>query len=182
MIFEETSLPGAFLVKSERHADERGRFERLWCAAEFASRGLSPKLAQTSLSINRQKATLRGLHYQKPPAAEDKFVTCLRGRIFDVIVDLRASSPAYGQWLGVELSASEAVALYVPKGCAHGFVTLEDDTWLLYQISEFYAPELGSGIRWNDPGLAIAWPIEPAMISEKDRALPLFQPGTSGGM
>ena len=174
MIFEETPLSGAFLVRSDRHIDERGAFERLWCASEFARHGLATTLAQTSLSANRRRATLRGMHYQAPPVPEDKLVTCVRGRLFDVIVDLRASSPTYGRWYGAELSEEHPVALYAPKGFAHGFVTLEDDTWILYQISETYVPKLAAGIRWDDPDVAIVWPIEPEVISVRDSAFPLF--------
>lgn len=176
MTFEETPLPGAFVIKVDRHCDDRGSFQRIWCAGEFAARGLNGTLAQNSISANARRGTLRGLHYQSPPAMEDKVVSCLSGRLFDVIVDLRVSSPSCGRWYGVELAADDACALYIPKGVAHGFITLEDDTNILYQISQPYDPARAAGVRWDDPALAIDWPMEPSIVSGRDRELGAFSP------
>ena len=178
MIFEETPLSGAYLIRRERNVDTRGVFERVWCTREFETRGLNGRLVQASLSTNVKRATLRGLHFQNAPAEEDKLVTCLSGSIYDVIVDIRRHSPTFAQWFGTHLSAKEATALYVPKGFAHGFMTLEDHTTLLYQITEFHDPQLAAGFRWNDPTFAINWPIEPAIISNRDQELPYFAPGS----
>ncbi len=175
MIFERTPLKGAFMVRRDRLCDERGSFERLWCAKEFAAHGLTAWLAQTSLSINLRKGTLRGLHYQRSPAEEDKLVTCVRGRIFDVIVDIRTPSPTRGRWYGVELTGDEPNSLYVPKGFAHGFVTLEDDTEIVYQMTEFQVPDLAAGILWSDPDLAIEWPVRPVVISARDQTWPTWR-------
>lgn len=180
MIFEETPLKGAFVLRRDRQCDERGSFERLWCAKEFAAHGLATRLAQTNLSRNPRKGTLRGLHYQQSPAEEDKIVTCTRGRIFDVIVDIRRDSPTRGQWYGVELAGEEPNSLYIPKGFAHGFITLEDDSEIIYQMTEFQAPELASGIFWNDPDLAIEWPAQPIVISARDQAWPKWRESMAG--
>ena len=172
MRFIATPLPGAFIVEPERYEDERGFFARTWCAREFAAHDLAPNLAQCSISHNRKLGTLRGLHYQAPPAAEDKLVRVTRGVIFDVTVDLRPDSPTFLRWFGVELTADNYLALYVPKGFAHGFQTLVADTEVYYQMSAFYQPALARGLRWNDPRLAIAWPLPVEMISERDAAYP----------
>jgi dTDP-4-dehydrorhamnose 3,5-epimerase len=174
MIFEETKISGVYLVGVERHYDERGFFARSWCAQEWAARGLSTRLAQCSLSFNAKKGTLRGIHYQAKPYAECKLVRCTRGSLYDVAVDLRVGSPTYLKWVGAELSAENHRALYIPEGCAHGLLTLKDDTEVFYQISEFYYPEAGRGVRWNDPAFGIEWPFEPAVISERDRTYPDF--------
>jgi dTDP-4-dehydrorhamnose 3,5-epimerase len=176
MTFEETPLKGAYMVRRERSADGRGAFERLWCARELEDRGLNGRLAQASLSTNGRRGTLRGMHYQTCPGMEEKLVTCLRGSLYDVIVDVREGSPTVGRWFGMRLSADAPVALYVPKGFAHGFVTLEDDTAILYQITEFYDPALAAGFRWNDPTFAIGWPLAPEVVSDRDRAFPDFAP------
>jgi dTDP-4-dehydrorhamnose 3,5-epimerase len=176
MIFQETPLSGAFAIKRERSADARGAFERMWCAREFEAQGLNGRLVQVSLSTNVKRATLRGLHFQIAPGQEDKLVTCISGSIYDVIVDLRQRSSTFGQWYGIRLSDEDATALYVPKGFAHGFVTLEDSTTLLYQITEFHDPSLSAGFRWDDPTLAISWPMAPTIVSERDRSLPYFEP------
>jgi dTDP-4-dehydrorhamnose 3,5-epimerase len=175
MTFEETPLKGAFVLHREGQRDERGSFERLWCAREFAEHGLAAGLAQTSLSKNPRRGTLRGLHYQRPPAEEDKIVTCIRGRIFDVIVDIRKPSPTRGRWYGVELAGARPDSIYIPKGFAHGFITLEDDSEILYQIAEFQAPELAAGILWCDADLAIDWPMRPLIISARDEAWPTWR-------
>ncbi len=174
MIFTETKLSGAVVVDLEPHYDERGFFSRSWCQREFTERGLNPNVVQCNVSYNRQKGTLRGMHLQAAPFAEAKLVRVTRGSIYDAIVDLRSGSATYMQWLGVELTAENHRALYVPEGFAHGFITLEDDSEVFYQMSEFYAPECQRGYRWNDPAFGIEWPIPVAVISDKDAALPDF--------
>jgi len=161
-------LQGAFLIEPDRVEDERGFFARTYCRNEFAARGLNPDLVQCSVSYNRKNGTLRGMHFQKKPHQEDKLVRCTSGSIFDVIVDMRENSPTCRQWTGVELSAASRASLYVPKGFAHGFITLEDDTEVFYQISEFFHPESAQGIRWDDPAIGIDWARRPSVISEKD--------------
>jgi len=173
MIFTELALSGAFLVESERLEDERGFFARTFCAAEFAARGLRPPIVQCSVSYNRRRGTLRGLHYQASPHEEAKLVRCTHGAVYDVIVDIRPGSATFRQWAGIGLSAENRRALYVPEGFAHGFQTLVDDTELFYQASAAYVPEAARGIRWDDPALAIAWPPAAArVISPRDLALP----------
>jgi dTDP-4-dehydrorhamnose 3,5-epimerase len=172
VIFRETEVPGAFLIEPARVQDERGFFARLFTPEEFAARGLDARVAQVALSHNRQRGTLRGLHYQAAPHAQAKLVRCTRGAVWDVIVDLRPASPAYRRWLAVELTAHDRLQLFVPAGCAHGFVTLEDDSELLYQLSAAWQPAAERGVRWDDPALAIAWPLRPAVISPRDAALP----------
>lgn len=176
MIFTETNLRGAFLVDLERNEDHRGFFARTWCSREFEAHGLNPRLVQCSVSSNARKGTLRGLHYQAAPFAEAKLVRCAVGAIFDVIVDLRHASPTRGQHVGVELTASNHRALYVPEGVAHGFLTLTDGSQVLYQMSEFYHPAAAGGVRWNDPAFGIAWPAAPVAISPRDAAYPDFDP------
>jgi len=178
MRFLPTRLEGAFLIDLEAHQDERGAFARLWDGALFAERGLEPGLAQVSVSWNPKAGTLRGLHFQLPPYEETKLVRCIRGAIFDVIVDLRAGSPSYLQWEGFELTEGNRRQLYIPKGFAHGFETLADESEVLYFISTPYAPTASGGLRWNDPALGIAWPAEPGIVSERDRTWPPL-PGTS---
>lgn len=171
-----TALPGVYLVQLQRIEDERGSFARSFCRREFAEHGLDPVVAQCNVSHNRAAGTLRGLHYQLPPAAEAKLVRCTRGAIFDVAVDLRPSSPFFGRWYGAELSAANDTLLYIPKGCGHGFQTLVDDTEVAYQMSEFYAPALAGGVRYDDPAIGIAWPLPVTAISERDRTQPLLDP------
>ena len=173
MIFEPTPLEGAYLVVGEPSEDARGSFARNWCADTFEGMGLDPAIAQISTSRNLKAGTLRGLHLQRPPHAETKLVRAIRGRVFDVIVDLRDGSPSYGRWFGIELDAAGQRQLYVPRGFAHGFQTLEDGAELLYLISTAYAPQSQDGVRWDDPDLAIAWPDPAAaIVSDRDRALP----------
>lgn len=172
MIFRPARLPGAFLVEPERLGDERGFFARTWCAREFEEAGLSPRLVQCSLSFNRERGTLRGLHYQSVPHREAKVVRCTMGAVHDVIVDLRADSPTYLEHFDVRLTAENRLAVYVPEGCAHGFQTLDDDTELLYQMNEFYEPSAARGVRWDDPSFGIEWPLEPTVMSERDRRYP----------
>ncbi len=175
MIFRETALAGAFLIEPERLADERGFFARTWCARELAEHGLDPRLAQASVSFNRELGTLRGLHYQAAPHEEAKLVRCTRGEIWDVIVDLRPGSPTFKRSFGEALSAENRLMLYVPAGFAHGFLTLAPASEVLYLISEFFEPEAARGVRWNDPAFGIRWPSEPRVISDRDRAYPDFE-------
>ncbi len=172
MRFLETPLAGAFVIEPERRADDRGFFARSWCREEFAARGLDPALAQCNISYNRRRGTLRGLHYQAAPHGEAKLVRCTRGAVFDVIVDLRPGSPTRGRWHAIELGAENRRMVYAPDGFAHGFQALADDTELFYQMSVPYEPASARGIRFDDPTLAIAWPIADPLVSERDRALP----------
>jgi dTDP-4-dehydrorhamnose 3,5-epimerase len=174
MIFTASALPGAYVVEMERNEDSRGFFARSFCAEEFAAHGLPADMPQCSVSFNARRATLRGLHLQVDPHAEDKLVRCTAGAVFDVIVDLRPGSPTRRRWTGLELTAGNRVALFVPKGFAHGFMTLTDATEVLYMMSEPYVPGFGRGVRWNDPSLAIDWPFEPQHITERDAGYPLL--------
>lgn len=174
MNFEPTRVPGAFLVRPERHVDERGFFARTWCADELGAHGLVAQLAQSSVSWNRRRGTLRGMHWQAAPHEEAKLVSCLRGAIWDVVADLRPDSPAFRQWFGARLDADNLDMLYVPPGVAHGFLTLADDTLVHYQISERHHADFARGVRWDDPALGIAWPESPTVLSDRDRALPLL--------
>lgn len=176
MIFTETPLAGAYLLDVERRTDERGFFARAWCEEEFAAHGIVAPPLQANLSSNPTRGTLRGLHYQLPPHAESKLVRCTRGALYDVIVDLREESPTYRQWFGVELTAASFRMLFVPERFAHGFLTLADDTDILYQVSAKYTPGAERGLRWNDPAIGIHWPLPPTLISEKDQQQPDFQP------
>jgi dTDP-4-dehydrorhamnose 3,5-epimerase len=181
MIFSATPLDGAFLVSLDRHPDERGFFARTWCEQEFTTHGLETRLVQCSISVNRRTGTLRGLHFQASPYEEVKLVRCTRGAIFDVIVDLRPDSPTLARYYAVILNADNRDALYVPRGFAHGFQTLEDDTEVLYQMSEFYQPASARGVRWDDPAFGIAWPdVDERIITARDRAYPDFQPPLAG--
>jgi dTDP-4-dehydrorhamnose 3,5-epimerase len=172
MIFHETKLQGVFEIHPEPHPDERGFFARSWCQQEFASHRLNPKVVQCSVSFNTRKGTLRGLHYQAAPFPETKVVRCTRGSIYDVVVDLRPQSPTFHDWIAVVLTATNRHMVYVPEGCAHGFLTLEDETEVFYQISEFYHAELTRGVRWDDPAFRIVWPGVVEAISERDRTYP----------
>lgn len=174
MIFTETKLKGAYIIDIERLQDERGFFARSWCQKEFRAQGLDAGLVQCSVSFNTKKGTLRGMHYQVKPYEEAKLVRCTMGSIYDVIVDLRQDSSTYRQYVGFVLSAENRKMLYVPKGFAHGFLTLEDNTEIFYQMSEFFAPEYGRGFRWNDPIFRISWPTDIKIISDRDRNLPDF--------
>jgi dTDP-4-dehydrorhamnose 3,5-epimerase len=229
MLFTETKLKGAFIIDLQKLEDERGFFARSWCQREFEAHGLNPQLVQCNISFSLKKGTLRGMHYQAKPFEEAKLVRCVRGSIYDVIIDIRPDSPTYCQWIAVELSSprfhlpspisllptqglgsaadcspltahssevtahslqltahtSEVTAgrspltayykmVYVPEGFAHGFLTLEDNTEVFYQMSEFFAPEYARGFRWNDPAFGIRWPLEPQVISERDRTYPDF--------
>jgi dTDP-4-dehydrorhamnose 3,5-epimerase len=174
VLFHETPLTTARLIELERLGDERGFFARAFCAQEFEKRGLESKFVQVNNSFSSQRGTLRGLHYQLPPAAEVKLVRCVRGAFYDAILDLRPDSPSFGRSFGAELNAENRLMMYVPKGFAHAILTLEDDTEALYFSSNFYAPGQERGIRWDDPRFAIEWPGRPTEISAKDKAWPDF--------
>jgi dTDP-4-dehydrorhamnose 3,5-epimerase len=175
VIFTPLPLPGAFLIEPELRADDRGFFARAWCAAEFAAHGLDARFVQSSISFNHRRGTLRGLHYQAPPHEEVKLVRCAQGAAWDVIVDLRPDSPTFQRWYACELSADNRLAVYVPKGFAHGFQTRQDNTELLYAITTPFEPSAARGVRWNDPSLKISWPIvPPQVISRRDEELPFL--------
>jgi dTDP-4-dehydrorhamnose 3,5-epimerase len=175
VIFEETRLPGAFLVDLERREDPRGFFARTWCANEFADHGLANEVVQANVSFNPREGTLRGMHFQRAPHAETKLVRCTRGAIYDVVIDLRSDSETHKEWLGVELTADNRRALFVPEGFAHGYQTLAPDSEVFYQVSEYYTPGAEGGVRWNDPAFAIEWPQpDNAFLSDKDRDWPDF--------
>jgi dTDP-4-dehydrorhamnose 3,5-epimerase len=174
MIFTKAKLLGAYIIEIESLNDERGFFARAFCRDEFEQHGLNSSVAQCNISFNRNKGTLRGMHYQVAPHSEAKLVTCVAGSIYDVIIDLRADSATYCQWLAVELSARERSMLYIPEGFAHGFQTLEDDTEVFYQMFQFYEPSAGRGVRWDDPAFGIRWPEGPRTLSERDKNYPDF--------
>jgi dTDP-4-dehydrorhamnose 3,5-epimerase len=177
MTFLSTKVNGVFEIHPEPKPDERGFFARTWCQREFECHGLNPRLAQCSISFNRRKGTLRGIHYQDVPYREAKLVRCTRGVIYDVAVDLRPDSESFRSWVGVVLTAEKRNMLYIPEGCGHGFLTLEDDTEVFYQISEFYNADSGRGVRWDDPAFGIVWPEEVRVISERDRTYRDFDHG-----
>lgn len=175
MIFKSLPLEGAYLIEPESKEDSRGLFARTFCTQEFAAQGLKTSFAQCSTSFNRRKGTLRGMHYQADPKPETKIVRCTRGRIVDVILDLRPNSKTYCQWTSVELSADNRRAFYIPAGFAHGFQTLEDDSEVFYHIDEVFVPDLASGVRWNDSVFGIKWPLENPILSDRDRDYPDFK-------
>ena len=168
MLFVPTTIDGAWVVRIEKRHDERGFFARTWCRQEFAARGLNPDLAQCSMVYNRSEGTLRGMHVQRRPHAEAKLVRCTRGAAYDVLIDLRPGSRTFKQHFACELVADSHEALYAPEGCAHGYLTLNPDTDMFYQMSEFYAPESATGVRWNDPAFGIVWPAPVRVISRRD--------------
>ena len=170
--FTETRLSGAFVVEPELIKDDRGFFARSFCRQEFARLGLVGEFVQNNVSFNATKGTLRGLHYQSDPFPETKLVRCTMGRIFDVIVDIRPQSRSYSQWFAIELSARNRLALYVPAGFAHGFMTLADDCEVFYQMSEYYHPDCTGSVLWSDPGIGVEWPAGPSIVSAKDAASP----------
>jgi dTDP-4-dehydrorhamnose 3,5-epimerase len=174
VIFVPTRLPGAFVVEPERRFDERGYFARTWCRREFESAGLEADFVQSSVSSSLLNRTLRGMHWQLAPHEEVKLVRCIRGAIWDAIIDLRAASPTYMKYFAVELTAESGRALYVPVGCAHGFVTLEDESEVMYHMSNYYEPSAGRGVRWNDPAFAIPWPVVDPIIHPRDADYPDF--------
>jgi dTDP-4-dehydrorhamnose 3,5-epimerase len=174
MLIQQTAIHGLFSIALAPHVDERGFFARLYCPEEFSRAGISFASTQINLSRNTAALTLRGLHYQTEPYAEAKIVRCTRGRIFDVAVDLRPDSPTYRRWSGHELDAQTGGALFIPEGCAHGFLTLTADTDVLYQMGRMFEPGHAAGVRWDDPAIAIHWPAQPCVISEADRTWPLL--------
>lgn len=174
MIFQKTKLNDVHIVKLEALTDERGFFARSWCKQEFSDQGLVNDCVQTNLSFNKSKGTLRGMHYQAEPHGEVKLVRCMKGAIYDVVIDLREQSSTYLGWLGVELNDENRDMLYIPKGFAHGFLTLRDNTEVFYQMSEFYKPDAARGLKYDDPTFNIQWPIAVQEIAEKDRAWPDF--------
>ncbi|WP_324617352.1 dTDP-4-dehydrorhamnose 3,5-epimerase [Microvirga alba] len=175
MILEATSLPGVRLLRPEPHADKRGLFARTYCRETFAAAGIDFTPLQMSTSFNRIAGTLRGLHWQEAPHGEAKLVRVTRGAMFDVAVDLRADSPTYRKWFGLELSAENRLSLFIPAGFAHGFITLEDETEIAYAIDAAYAPVAARGARFDDPAFAIAWPLAPSLVGERDLAWPGFE-------
>jgi dTDP-4-dehydrorhamnose 3,5-epimerase len=174
VIFAPTALSGAVVVELERREDERGFFARSFCRREFEAQGLDPCVAQCNVSFNRRRATLRGLHWQAAPHGEVKLVRVTRGALWDVIVDLRAGSPTFTRWFGVELTADNRRALYIPTGFAHGFQTLVDDVEVFYQMSAFYVPDAQRGARWDDPAFGIEWPLRPPFLCDRDASYPDF--------
>jgi dTDP-4-dehydrorhamnose 3,5-epimerase len=178
VIFSSLPIVGASVLDVEEHRDQRGFFARVWCRQELAAHGFADHIEQASVAFSRLKGTLRGLHFQKPPHEEEKFVRCTRGAACVVAVDLRPQSPTYLSAASVELTADNHRTLYVPKGCAQGYQTLTDDTELLYQITTPYVPESASGVRYDDPAFGIQWPIEVAAISQRDRSWPDYVAST----
>lgn len=176
MKFLEMPIEGAWAIQPEPARDDRGYFARVFDVDAFIEHGLATDVVQAGVSFNRHARTLRGLHFQVPPHEENKLVRCSRGAVFDVVVDLRSESPTYLQWHGDELVADEGRMLYVPTGCAHGFVTMVDESVVHYQIDAPYVPAAARGIRWDDPSIGIDWPVEPAVMSERDRSLPELEP------
>lgn len=170
MIFHPAHLEGAYLVEMERRGDDRGFFARMFCEKEFAAAGLVSRFVQVNNALSQTKGTLRGMHYQLGTAAEVKLVRCIRGALWDAILDLRPASPTFGKWFGTELNEDNRLMMYVPRGFAHGLITLRNDTEALYLVSDFYAPDQERGVRWNDPRFSISWPISPTEISPKDAA------------
>jgi dTDP-4-dehydrorhamnose 3,5-epimerase len=178
MKFNETPLKGAYTIELEKRGDERGFFARFFCEKEFGAQGLATRFVQINNSLSAQRGTLRGMHYQLPPHGEVKVVRCIRGSLFDVIVDLRPKSPTFLKWFGAELTAENRTMMYVPVGFAHGFVTTSADAEAFYLVSSFYAPEYERGLRYNDPAVGIEWPFAPEVVSAKDEAHPDFSPAS----
>jgi dTDP-4-dehydrorhamnose 3,5-epimerase len=174
MNFRETELPGVFEVRLEPKPDERGYFARTWCQHEFTARGLSSNIVQCNTSFNLKKGTLRGMHFQQEPNAEIKLIRCTTGKIFDVVLDLRPQSETFRKWTSLILSSTSQNMIYIPQGCAHGFLTMEDNTEVFYQMSEFYSAESARGVRWDDPAFKIDWPGNVVVISERDGSYPDF--------
>ncbi len=174
MEFTRAPITGAYVIDVKRLGDERGFFGRLWCKEEYENLGLVSRIVQSNIGVSTSAGTLRGLHFQRAPHEEVKIVRCSRGAIFDVIVDLRPESATYKDWFGIELNQENATMLYVPEGCATGYLTLRDDTEISYHTSEFYRPESASGVRYNDPAFAIEWPAEIRVLSDNDKTWPDF--------
>lgn len=180
MLFNPTPLRDAFTIDLEKRGDDRGFFARFFCVDEFERHGLETYFVQANNSLSTRRGTLRGMHYQLAPSAEVKVVRCLRGAVWDVIIDIRPDSPTFGRWFGEELTAENRRMMYVPRGFAHGILTLADEAELLYLVSDVYAPQQERGIRWNDPRFGVRWPIEPTEVSPKDAAWPDFDPAWHG--
>lgn len=178
MIFTPTSIQGAYKIDLDKKGDERGFFARMFCKNEYTNFNLNSNIVQMNTSLTENKGTFRGLHYQLPPKAEDKILKVLRGGLFDVILDIRPKSPTFGQYCSTELNSENKTMVYVPKGCAHGYLILEDGTELIYMVTEFYSPENERVIRWNDPKFNIKLPYEPTTVSEKDANAPNFDEKT----
>ena len=178
MKFTETPLKGVFVIDLEKRGDDRGFFARLFCEREFAQHGLNPKIVQMNNSSSTTRGTLRGIHYQLAPKGEDKTFRCVLGALFDVVIDLRPDSPTFLKHFAAELTAENRTMIHVPQGCANSFMTIADDTEIFYFTSEFYSPQHERGIRYNDPALGIHWPLEPVVISDKDKNHPDFKPET----
>lgn len=181
MIYTRTKLAAATVIDLEVRNDERGFFARSFCEREFAEQGLPTRFPQCNISHNLRAGTLRGMHYQAAPQREAKLVRCIRGAIYDVIIDLRVGSATRFEWIGEELTADNGRALFVPEGFAHGFITLQDDTQVFYHMSEFFQAEGGRGVRWDDPRFGVAWPLAPRVISERDATYPDFDPSRFDG-
>jgi dTDP-4-dehydrorhamnose 3,5-epimerase len=177
VIFTECSIAGAFTIAMTPHLDERGRFMRAWCSRETAQAGIDFLPVQANMGFSKHRGAVRGMHFQTQPALEAKLVRCTRGSVFDVLVDMRPASPTYGKWFGVTLTADEGNMLYVPQHCAHGYQTLEDSSEVLYQTSAFYSPQAVRGVRFDDPSIAIDWPLPPTDVSQQDRSWPLLETG-----
>jgi len=175
MIFTKIQLKGVHIIDLEKNEDERGFFARFWCHDELKKMGLDTDISQINTSMSKQRGSLRGLHFQRPPNSETKIVRCLRGAIWDVIVDLRYGSKTFGQWYGIELNEDNRTMLYVPKGFAHGFISLKNNSEVIYLVSEFYSPNEEGCLYWNDPDLAVDWPIEPTVVSKKDDGAPYLR-------
>jgi dTDP-4-dehydrorhamnose 3,5-epimerase len=182
MRFEATNIEGVWLITPDRFDDERGFFARTWGLDEFEAHGIDVHVVQRNAAYNRSAGTLRGMHFQRAPYSEDKIVSCPVGAVYDVAIDIRPESPTFGQWYGAELRGDAGAILYVPKGCAHGYVTLEPDTKVEYLISEYYHPEAADGVRWDDPFFNVAWPIQPTSMNARDRTWPDFLVSPEQGM
>ncbi len=179
MRFTQTALPGAYFIDPAPHGDDRGFFARILCVDELATHGLEMDIVQVNISYSAEVGTIRGLHYQMSPHAEAKMIRCTRGAIFDVMVDMRPDSPTYRQWVGTTCSADNRRLVYVPKGCAHGFITLTDHAEVMYPVTARYTPSAERGIRYDDPALAIEWPVPVRVVSDKDQAWPLLTPNAT---
>jgi dTDP-4-dehydrorhamnose 3,5-epimerase len=176
MRFQETNVQGVLMISPDHFDDERGFFERTWAQDEFELHGLHTRMVQRNVSYNRAVRTLRGMHFQREPYPEVKLISCLIGAVYDVAIDIRPDSPTYGQWFGAELRQDNGLMLYVPQGCAHGYLSLEPDSTVEYLISEFYHPEVAGGIRWNDPFFNVRWPAEPVVMNGRDATYPDYVP------
>jgi dTDP-4-dehydrorhamnose 3,5-epimerase len=175
MLFAQNKISGSWVIDPTPHADERGRFMRAWCSREFAEHGIDFEPVQANMGFSVKKGTTRGIHFQVAPALEAKLVRCTRGKMFDVVVDLRPESKSFGQWFGVELTPENGRIHYVPRGCGHGYQTLVDDTEMYYMASEFYTPAAVCGVRFDDPAFAIEWPLPATVVSDQDRNWALFE-------